>query len=60
MKGSKQHQAQHGSTHEGLPKPMDRPFPDYENSETVPAADFCEEPLAEDFENPGDLSKRFS
>ena len=59
MMKDKGKQASEGSSSMGLPKPMDRAFPSYENSESVPEDDFCETPLDQDFENPGDLSKRF-
>lgn len=42
-----------------IEKPMDKPPKKYDNSETVPENDFSADPLAENFENPGDLSKRF-
>lgn len=43
-----------------ISKPMDKPRKQYLANENVPQDSFHEEPLAEDFENPGDLSKRFS
>lgn len=45
--------------HSPIEKPMDKPAKQYDASETVPQDSFNEEPVAENFENPGDLSKRF-
>ncbi len=45
--------------HTAIEKPLDKPPKQYDASETVPQDSFGAEPLAENFENPGDLSKRF-
>ena len=43
-----------------ISKTMDKPPKEYLANENVPQDSFHAEPLAEDFENAGDLSKRFS
>ena len=45
--------------HTPFEKPMDKPAKQYTSNETVPMDSFNAEPVDENFENPGDLSKRF-
>jgi hypothetical protein len=42
-----------------ISKPLEKPARQYTSNESVPADPFCEEPVDQNFENPGDLSKRF-
>ncbi len=42
-----------------MEKPIDKPAKQYSATESVPPDSFNAESLAESFENPGDLSKRF-
>lgn len=56
---TKNHEGSGHFRERSIEKPMDKPPKKYDNSESVPQDGFCEEPLAENFENPGDLSKRF-
>lgn len=59
MKPVKQTDNATGGASKPFEKPMDKPEHQYLANETVPRDDFHEEPLDENFENPGDLSKRF-
>lgn len=62
MKNHNDTKNQDGSGHfreTPISKPMDKPPKKYTSNETVPADPFGAEPIDQNFENPGDLSKRF-